>query len=170
MSKKVSVGRWVKCFSILFVLTDNLCYFPPTLFSSAYQPETTADLRHYNSHSQWSIITQNKTRAGHKNKHNISSVCEDCMALCKNCAIIFPGLPQKQKDKYVHFPNFSPISCCSLAFHFTLCFSLFIDETEEGGRRPLLTGTNLSVCVQTCVSYMPMQTLLSAFCVVGTFS
>lgn len=80
------------------------------------------------------------------NKHNISSVCEDCMALCKNCTIIFPSRPPKQKDKYVHFPNFTPISCCSLAFHFTLCFSLFIDETEDGGGRPLLTGTNLCVC------------------------
>ncbi len=78
------------------------------------------------------------------------------MALCKKCAIIFPrSLPQKQKDKYVHFPNFSPISCCSLAFHFTLHFSLFIDETEEGGGRPVLTGTNLSVfvCSYMCVIY-----------------
>lgn len=89
------------------------------------------------------------------------------MALCKNCAIISPSLPPKQKDKYVHFPNFSPISCCSLAFHFTLRFSLFIDDTEEGGRRPLLTGTNLSVCVHKCVTYSDVDFTLCT--VVGSF-
>lgn len=147
-----------KRFSVLFVLTDNSRFF----YSSAYQTRTTAaDLRRYNSHSQWSIITASKTRAGRnkKNKHNISGVCEDCMALCKNCAIIPPppppSLPQKIKTKRINmsiFSNFRPISCCSLAFHFTLCFSLFIDETE-GGRRPLLTGTNLSVCVSVHVCH-----------------
>lgn len=105
-------------------------------------------------------------RAGWRNKH-ICGVCEDCMALCKNCAITFLDLPPKQKDKYVHFPNFSPISCRSLAFHFTLCFSLFIDEREEGSRRPLPTGTNLSVCVHKGVIYSDVDFTLCT--VVGSF-
>lgn len=81
----------------------------------------------------------------------------------------FPGRLQKQKDKYVHFPNFSPISCCSLAFHFTLRYSLFIDETEEGGGRPLLTGTNLSECVRLHVIHSDADPLSASRIVAADF-
>lgn len=56
----------------------------------------------------------------------------------KNCAIMPPPaplvhLPSKTKGINTSiFPDFSPISRRSLAFHFTLCFSLFIDETAAG--------------------------------------
>lgn len=67
----------------------------------------------------------------------------------KNCAIMPPPptplvhLPSKTKGINTSiFPNFSPISRRSLAFHFTLRFSLFIDETAVGGagwRREAIT-------------------------------
>lgn len=131
---------------------DNSCYFPPMWLLSAYQTETTADLSHYNSHSQWSIITQNKTRAGCKKKKSIiSAVFVKIAWLYVKIVPLFPAAFLKNKrDKYDHFPNFSPISCCSLAFHFTVCYSLFIDETEAGAGGHYwqeLTCTCVCVCV-----------------------
>lgn len=98
------------CFNKRFLL------FPPMLFSSAYETKTTADLRPYSSHWQWSIITLNKTRAGHKNKHNISTVCEDCMVLCKNCAIISPAVFKNKRINMSIFPTLGPFHAVLLLF------------------------------------------------------
>lgn len=110
--------------------------------------------------SQWSIMAPNKTRAALRNTV-ISVVFVKIAWLYVKIVPLFPPSPpppavlQNKRINTSIFPNFAPISRCSLSFHFTLRFSLFIDETEEGGGRPLQTGTNLTACerVRKCVIY-----------------
>lgn len=97
-----------KRFKYFVCLMDNSCYFPPC--------SSHLHIRLNSSHWQWSIITQNKTRAGHKNKHNISSVCEDCMALCKNCAIISLAFFKNKRINMSIFPTFVPFHAVLLLF------------------------------------------------------
>lgn len=129
---------WVKYFSTMFTHTDNSSCF---LICIREQQTATRTTDNDLFLSEWAV------------KIGITSAVFVKIAWLyvkakKKLHCYFPSL-QKQRNKYVHFPNFSPISCCSPAFHFTLCFNLFIDETEEGGRRPLLT-TNLWMCVCVC--------------------
>ncbi len=131
----------------------------PVIFSSAYQTETTADLRRYNSHSQWSIITQNKARAGCKNKHNISSVCEDSMALCKNCAIISPAFFKNKRINMSIFPTLVPFHAVLLLFISRSASAyLSMRRRREAGGHFWQELVCVCVCVHTCVSYILMWT------------